>query len=197
MTSAIKLIIGLGNPGEKYAGNRHNIGFMAIDHIADAFNASPFKAKYQGLISEFTHEETKVLLLKPQTYMNESGRCAQAAAKFFKIKPEDTVVLYDELDLPPFKVKVKKGGGSGGHNGIKSLDAHLSSKEYWRVRMGIGHPGDKAKVTPYVLSDFFKAEQNPLGDFLDANTKYLSYLLDGNENDYMTYMSEYMAERTK
>lgn len=190
----MKLLIGLGNPGDKYSGNRHNIGFMAIDEIACQYDAKPFKKKFQGLISEFDHDGEKVLLLKPLTYMNESGQSAQAVIKFYKVKPENVIVFYDELDLNPFKVKVKMAGGTGGHNGIKSLDAHLPNKNYMRVRMGIGHPGSKDRVTPYVLSDFAKAEGQDLEDFLYYNAKELPLLLDNNMNDYMTHMAERMRK---
>lgn len=186
----MKLLVGLGNPGEKYAGNRHNVGFMAIDEIASQYNAGSFKDKFQGKVAEIKIGAEKVLLLKPQTYMNDSGRSVQAALKFYKIKPENIIVFYDELDLSPFKVKAKYAGGTGGHNGIKSLDAHLPSKNYMRVRIGIGHPGSKEKVTPYVLSDFAKSERQSLEDFIYYNAKELPLLLENNMNDYMTHMAE-------
>lgn len=152
------LIVGLGNPGTKYTHNRHNIGFMAVDEIARTHNFNPFKSKFQGELAEGQIDGVKTLLLKPKTFMNESGRSVGEALRFYKIPLEDVVVIYDELDLAPGKVRIKKGGGSGGHNGIKSIDAHVG-KDYRRVRLGIGHPGDKNLVSNYVLNDFAKADE--------------------------------------
>ncbi len=151
------LFVGLGNPGREYAGNRHNIGFMAIDAVARAWNFPAFRKRFQGEASEGQIGSERVMLLKPLTYMNDSGQSVGAAAKFLKIALEDVVVLHDELDLPPGKLRVKTGGGEGGHNGLRSITAHMG-KDYKRVRLGIGHPGDKARVYSYVLSDFAKAE---------------------------------------
>jgi PTH1 family peptidyl-tRNA hydrolase len=187
---AMYLIVGLGNPGDKYKGNRHNIGFMAVDQIADENMFPNFKSKFQGEISEGRIAGEKVALLKPQTYMNESGQSVRKAADFYKIPPERIIVFYDELDLAPSKIKVKQGGGAGGHNGIKSLDAHLGNKDYWRVRLGIGHPGDKNRVSGYVLSDFSKEEQKWLPDFIDEVARHVGYLVEGNQADYMTRVSE-------
>jgi PTH1 family peptidyl-tRNA hydrolase len=151
------LFVGLGNMGKAFAGHRHNAGFMALDAIARAHNAPAFRSRFQGLASEIVLEGERGVLLKPQTYMNESGRSAGEAARYYKIDPSYIVVFHDELDLLPGKVRVKTGGGNAGHNGLKSLTEHLGN-EYRRVRIGIGHPGDKALVHNYVLSDFAKPE---------------------------------------
>ncbi|MDQ6702784.1 MAG: aminoacyl-tRNA hydrolase [Pseudomonadota bacterium] len=151
------LFAGLGNMGKAFAGHRHNAGFMALDAIARDYHAPAFRSRFQGLVSEIVLAGERVILLKPQTYMNESGRSAGEVARYYKIDPSRIVVFHDELDLPPGKVRVKTGGGNAGHNGLKSLTEHLGN-EYRRVRIGIGHPGDKALVHNYVLSDFAKAE---------------------------------------
>ncbi len=161
------LLVGLGNPGNKYADNRHNIGFMAVDEIVRRHGFSPERRRFQGLVSEGTLAGKKVLTLKPQTFMNESGRSVGEAARFFKIEPEQIIVFHDELDLEPGKLRVKKGGGLAGHNGLKSMAAHIG-KDFRRVRLGIGHPGDKNKVMGYVLRDFPKADDKWLDPLLDA-----------------------------
>lgn len=153
------LFVGLGNPGDKYAGNRHNIGFMAVDAIAADYGFPAWRSKFQGFLSEGRIADQKVILLKPTTYMNNSGQSVKAAAKFYKINPDRIVVMHDELDLEPSKVRTKLGGGNAGHNGLKSIQAHLGTPDFWRVRLGIGHPGDKNKVHSYVLKDFAKAEK--------------------------------------
>ncbi len=152
------LLVGLGNPGGQYAGNRHNIGFMAIDAIARAHRAAPFRSRFSGVASDVVVADEKVVLLKPTTFMNDSGQSVGAAARFFKIGPAEVVVLHDELDLAPGKLRVKTGGGNAGHNGLRSITAHLGN-DYRRVRLGIGHPGDKALVYHYVLNDFGKGER--------------------------------------
>ena len=151
------LFAGLGNMGKAFAGHRHNVGFMVLDAIARDHRAPAFRARFQGLVSEIVLEGERVLLLKPQTYMNESGRSVGAAARYYQIDPSHIVVFHDEVDLPAGKVRVKTGGGNAGHHGLNSLTEHLGN-EYRRVRIGIGHPGDKALVHNYVLSDFAKAE---------------------------------------
>lgn len=151
------LLVGLGNPGPKYEKNRHNIGFMAVDRIASRHGFGPWRARFQGDAAEGTLGGAKALLLKPRTYMNESGRAVAEAARFFKIPVADIVALHDELDLPPAKLRVKVGGGNAGHNGLRSITAHMGN-DYKRLRLGIGHPGDKALVHSYVLNDFGKAE---------------------------------------
>lgn len=161
------IFAGLGNPGSRYAHNRHNIGFMALDTIAGAHRASPWRARFQGLACEATIGTGKVVLLKPQTYMNDSGRSIGEAARFFKVAPEDVVVFHDELDLAPAKLRVKLGGGNAGHNGLRSTTAAIGN-DYRRVRMGIGHPGLKELVHAYVLNDFGKAEQPWVEDLCTA-----------------------------
>jgi PTH1 family peptidyl-tRNA hydrolase len=151
------LFVGLGNPGAKYARNRHNIGFMAVDEIARRHGFAPWRRRFQGETSEGTLDTERVILLKPTTYMNESGRSVQEAASFFKISPGDVTVFQDELELQPAKLRVKVGGGIAGHNGLRSISTHIGN-EYRRVRLGIGHPGIKELVHGHVLSDFAKAD---------------------------------------
>jgi len=177
------LIVGLGNPGAKYAANRHNIGFMAVDEIHRRHVFSDYKSKFQGLIADGAIDGVKTLLLKPATFMNESGRSVREACQFYKIEPDHVIVIYDELDLAPGKVRVKKGGGSGGHNGIKSLDAHIG-KEYRRVRLGIGHPGDKNLVSNYVLSDFSKADHAWITPLLEAIASSADQLVKGEDANF-------------
>ncbi len=154
----MRLFVGLGNPGARYEGNRHNIGFMAVDAIAWRHGFSPWRRRFQGEAAEATLEGERVVLLKPATYMNESGRAVGEAAHFFKLAVGDIVVFHDELDLPPAKLRVKTGGGHAGHNGLRSISSHVGN-DYRRVRLGIGHPGVKELVHAYVLNDFAKAER--------------------------------------
>ena len=158
----MKLIVGLGNPGAKYAANRHNIGFMALDRIAEDHGFSPWKARFQGLAAEGRLGDVRVTLLKPQTFMNLSGQSVGEAMRYLKVTPSEVVVLHDELDLAPGKCRVKHGGGHAGHNGLRSIHQHIGA-DYHRVRLGIGHPGHKDRVAGYVLSDFAKTD----GDWLD------------------------------
>lgn len=182
------LIIGLGNPGKKYAGNRHNVGFMAIDKLADSYRFSAASTKFGGLIAEGKIDEHKTFLFKPLGYMNLSGEPARQIAQFYKIPLEHIIVLHDELDLPLAKIRVKTGGGHGGHNGLKSLDAHLG-KDYRRVRIGIDHPGDKELVSPYVLSDFSKEEKNIISRLLEDISTHMPLLLSGDEAGFMNKLS--------
>lgn len=161
----MKLIVGLGNPGAKYAANRHNIGFLALDRIAADHDFTPWRARFQGMAADGRLGDTRVTLLKPQTFMNLSGQSVGEAARYLKLTPADIIVLHDELDLAPGKCRVKQGGGHAGHNGLRSIHQHIGA-EYGRVRLGIGHPGHKDKVASYVLSDFAKAEQDWLDDLL-------------------------------
>ncbi|MBL8563911.1 MAG: aminoacyl-tRNA hydrolase [Gemmobacter sp.] len=161
----MKLWVGLGNPGAKYAGNRHNIGFMALDRLAEDHGFSGWKRSFQGLIAEGRLGDEKVLLLKPETFMNLSGQSVGEAMRFHKLLPGDVTVFHDELDLAPGKIKVKTGGGHAGHNGLRSIHAHIG-EAYHRVRLGIGHPGHKDAVAGYVLHDFGKADQAWLDDLL-------------------------------
>lgn len=176
----MKLFIGLGNPGDKYAGHRHNIGFMAVDRIARDHGFSPWRRKFSGLAADGDIGAQRVTLLKPETYMNDSGRSGGEALRFLKITPADVVVFHDELDLDPGRVKVKTGGGNAGHNGLRSLTQHIGN-DYVRVRLGIGHPGSKDAVSPYVLSDFAKAERTGwVPEILDAVTKAAPHLARGD-----------------
>jgi len=161
----MKLLVGLGNPGAKYANTRHNIGFMAIDALADANNFPPFRKKFQGELSEGRIGTEKVILLKPQTFMNLSGQSVGEALRFYKLDTDDIIVLHDELDIAPTKCRVKTGGGHAGHNGLRSLHQHIGP-DYHRVRLGIGHPGDKNKVANYVLHEFAKADHDWLDDLM-------------------------------
>lgn len=161
----MKLFVGLGNPGAKYAGNRHNIGFMAVDRIAADHGFGPWRRGFQGLLAEGRLAGDKVVLLKPETFMNLSGQSVGEAMRFYKLAPADVVVFHDELDLAPGKCRVKQGGGHAGHNGLRSIHAHLG-EAYGRVRLGIGHPGHKDAVAAYVLGDFAKADQGWLDDLL-------------------------------
>jgi peptidyl-tRNA hydrolase, PTH1 family len=183
------LFVGLGNPGPKHAGQRHNIGFMAVDEIARRHGCGPFRARHQGLISEGTISGQTVRLLKPTTFMNESGRSVGEVVRFFKLRTAHIYVFYDDLDLKPGKCRVKIGGGAGGHNGLRSLDTHIG-KDYWRVRLGIGHPGHKDRVFAYVLQDFAKMERvSWLPKLLDAAADDAGLLTGGEENAFMSRMA--------
>lgn len=161
------LLVGLGNPGREYNDNRHNIGFMAVDEIVRRHNFSPSKERFQGLIFDGRLGNEKILILKPQTFMNLSGQSVGEAARFYKIPPEDIIIFHDDLDIPVSRVKFKTGGGHGGHNGLRNIDQHISNR-YHRVRLGIGHPGDKEYVHGHVLGDFAKADQEWLDPLLEA-----------------------------
>jgi PTH1 family peptidyl-tRNA hydrolase len=189
------LFVGLGNPGDKYTKNRHNICFITIDAIADEHGFKPFKAKFQGEMSEGRINDEKVVLLKPQTFMNESGQSVQRAATFFKIPPKRVVVFHDELDLAPLKMRVKFGGGVAGHNGLKSIKAHLKTPDFKRVRIGIGHPGDKSRVSGYVLNDFSKAEAPDFEDLNRALARRAELLLTADDELYMTKVSEDLPKK--
>ena len=161
----MQLFVGLGNPEPEYAGNRHNIGFMALDRIATEHGFGPWRAKFQGQIAEGRLGSARVLLLKPETFMNLSGQSVAAAMRFYKLAPDAVTVFHDELDLAPGKCRVKRGGGHAGHNGLRSIHGHIG-ETYARVRLGIGHPGDKRLVSNYVLQDFLKADADWLDDLL-------------------------------
>jgi peptidyl-tRNA hydrolase, PTH1 family len=164
----VKLWVGLGNPEPGMARQRHNIGFMAVDAIASRHGFSPWRQRFKGLVAEGSVGGEKVLALKPMTYMNDSGASVQPAAAFFKLPPEAITAFHDELDLTPGKVRVKRGGGAAGHNGLRSMDRLLGTPDYWRVRLGIGHPGHKDRVHGHVLGDFAKVDQPWLAALLDA-----------------------------
>lgn len=179
----MRLLVGLGNPGAEYAFNRHNIGFLAVDAIAERYRFSPWRARFQGVVAEGFVNGMKVLALKPGTYMNLSGQAVGEAMRFFKIQPEDVIVVYDEIEILPGKVKAKKGGGSAGHNGIKSIDAHIGS-EYWRVRLGVGRPDSKDGVSDHVLQNFAKGDVLWLGKLLDAVGEALPWMLAGKDGKF-------------
>lgn len=180
----MRMIVGLGNPGEKYAGHRHNIGFMAADAIFRRHSFSPWRKKFKAEIADGEINGEKVLLLKPQTMMNLSGQSVGEAMRFYKLTLADITVMYDELDLAPGKVRIKIGGGSGGHNGIKSIDAHCG-KEYRRIRLGIGHPGHKDRVTGHVLGDFARSDREWLEPLLDTIAENAAMLATGDEAGLM------------
>lgn len=178
----MRLFVGLGNPGREHARQRHNIGFMALDAVAERHRAPLFRAKFQGLITEIDLAGERVLLLKPETYMNESGRSVAAAARFHKIALADIIVFHDELDLAPGQVRVKLGGGNAGHNGLRSITAELGN-EYRRVRLGIGHPG-KERVLGYVLGDFSRFEQDWVRTLCEALAAEAGELARGADNQF-------------
>jgi len=186
------LVVGLGNPGSEYARNRHNIGFMAADSLVRRHSFSPWKSKFQGELADGTIGGEKIVVLKPHTFMNLSGQSVAAASRFLKVPVADIVVLHDELDLAPGRVKVKRGGGAGGHNGIKSIDAHLGP-DFRRVRLGIGHPGDRDRVTGWVLHDFAKADQAWLEPLLDAVADGFPLLAAGDDAGFMNKVATLTA----
>jgi PTH1 family peptidyl-tRNA hydrolase len=180
----MKLIVGLGNPGPKYSRNRHNIGFMALEQIASDHGFGPWKSKHNGVVSEGRFGSERAVLLKPETFMNDSGRSMQSAMKFYKIDAADVIVFHDELDLAPGKVKCKTGGGHAGHNGLRSIHAHIGA-DYDRVRLGIGHPGHKDAVAGYVLRDFPKADEGWLDDVLRGIGDGVGHLVSGDAGKFM------------
>lgn len=182
------LLIGLGNPGSSYAGNRHNAGFMLVDALAEEYRASSFSKKFSALVAEAEIAGQKILLIKPQTYMNRSGQSVQAAMQFYKLSPSDITVFHDELDLPLGKLRVKMGGGHGGHNGLRDIDTQIG-KEYRRVRLGIDHPGDKDRVSDYVLSDFATTEKPIVKDWLEKICQHLPLLLENKDAEFMSRMA--------
>ncbi|MGF0521715.1 aminoacyl-tRNA hydrolase [Agrobacterium pusense] len=184
----MKIIAGLGNPGTQYAGNRHNIGFMAVDALQRLPSFAPWSKKFKAEISEGEIAGEKVLLMKPQTYMNLSGESVGEAMRFFKLTPADIIAIHDELDLPAGRVRIKTGGGHGGHNGLKSLDAHCG-KEYRRLRLGIGHPGDKERVHGHVLGDFAKADRVWLEPLLDAIADNAAMLVKAEDSQLMNKLA--------
>ena len=178
---------GLGNPGPQYAMHRHNVGFMAVDVIADMYGFGPVQKKFSGWVREGRIGTQKILLLKPATFMNESGRAAGEALRFYKLEPDALTVFHDELDLAPFKVKVRTGGGLAGHNGLRSIAQHLGP-DFRRVRVGIGHPGSKERVHGHVLGNYAKAEMDDLADMLGAIGAEAEWLARGDD---ARFMSEY------
>jgi PTH1 family peptidyl-tRNA hydrolase len=184
----MRIFAGLGNPGAKYAGNRHNIGYMALDRIAVDHGFAPWRGKFQSSISEGRLGSEKVLLIKPETFMNLSGQAVGEAMRFYKLDAEDITVFHDELDLAPGKVRVKSGGGHAGHNGLRSIHQHIG-ETYDRVRLGIGHPGHKDRVSGYVLSDFAKADQDWLEDVLRGVSDGAAELAAGRNDKFLNAVS--------
>jgi len=182
----LRLWVGLGNPEPGMARQRHNIGFMALDRIASRHGFGPWRQRLKGVVAEGSVGGERVLGLKPMTYMNDSGEAVQAAASFYKLPPEAITAFHDELDLAPGRVRVKRGGGAAGHNGLRSMDRHLGTPEYWRVRLGIGHPGHKDRVTGHVLGDFAKVDQAWLATLLDAVADAAPLLAGARPEDFMT-----------
>ncbi|HIJ37594.1 MAG TPA: aminoacyl-tRNA hydrolase [Rhodospirillaceae bacterium] len=185
----MRLLVGLGNPGAAYMRNRHNIGAMAADEIVRRHRFSPWRAKFQGLYSEGLLAGQKLVLLKPETFMNLSGQSVAAACRYLQIEPADLVVLHDDLDLAPGKVRIKQGGGAGGHNGLRSIDAHFGN-DYWRIRLGIGHPGHKDLVTPWVLGNFAKSDAQWLDPLLEALAENMAHFLAGDAPLFLTRLAQ-------
>jgi PTH1 family peptidyl-tRNA hydrolase len=190
----MRLFVGLGNPGGKYANNRHNIGFMAVDEIARRHGFGPWRRRFHGETSDGTLDGEKVVLLKPATYMNESGNAVQEAAKFFKLSAGDITVFQDELELPPAKVRVKIGGGIAGHNGLRSISSHIGN-EYRRVRLGIGHPGVKELVHSHVLSDFAKSDRPWVEALCEAVADAAVLLTSGRDSTFQNKVHLAMQAR--
>jgi PTH1 family peptidyl-tRNA hydrolase len=181
----MQLWVGLGNPGAQYALHRHNVGFMAVDAIAEVHGFEPWKKQFRGWSSLGRIGSQRILLLKPATFMNESGLSVGEAARFYKLDVDAVTAFHDELDIAPFRVKVKTGGGAAGHNGLRSIDQHLG-QDYRRVRLGIGHPGHKDRVTGYVLGNYAKAEMDPLADMLGAVAAEAPWLAAGGDARFMS-----------
>jgi peptidyl-tRNA hydrolase, PTH1 family len=178
------LLVGLGNPGAKYAGNRHNIGFMAVDALARAYKAGPWKKKFRSEVAEATIDGVRALLMKPQTFYNDSGHAVAEAARFYKIPSTDVVVFYDEIDLAPGRFRMKQGGGAAGNNGIRSISAWLDDDNFRRARLGTGHPGHADKVHGHVLSDFHKSDLEWVEKLLDAVARAAPMLVQGEDDKY-------------
>jgi PTH1 family peptidyl-tRNA hydrolase len=190
----VQIWVGLGNPGAQYALNRHNVGFMTLDTIADMHGFGAVKKAFQGWTQDGRIGAEKILLLKPATFMNESGRSVGEAMRFYKLSEGDVTVFHDELDLDPFRVKVKIGGGTAGHNGLRSTEAHIGNA-FRRVRLGIGHPGHKDKVSPYVLGNYAKAEMDSLADMLGAVAAESSWLAEGNDGRFMSDVAVRLGDK--
>ena len=189
----MRLVVGLGNPGPRYAGNRHNVGFMAVDEIVRRHSFPALKERFKSVFAEGTIGGERVMLLKPQTFMNDSGEAVGAAARFFKLDPGEIAVIHDELDLAEGKLRVKRGGGAAGHNGLRSIDAMLG-QDYWRVRIGVGHPGVKELVQPYVLQNFAADEITEwVGPLIDAVAETIPLLLAGDPPAFMSEVARRCA----
>lgn len=189
----MQLFVGLGNPGNQYQHNRHNVGFMAADAIAREHRFPDYRQKFGGLLAEGSIGGEKVLILKPQTFMNRSGDAVQQTTKFYKLEPEAVTVFYDEIDLVPGKVRVKRGGGNGGHNGLRSIDPQIGTG-YRRVRIGVGHPGSKDAVSHHVLGDFAKADTAWLEPLLQAMAQHAGLLVAGDDSGFMNKLALAVSE---
>ncbi len=189
----MQLWVGLGNPGAQYALNRHNVGFMVADTLADVHGFGPVQKKFSGWTQDGRIAGERVILLKPATFMNESGRSVGEALRFYKLGTDALTVFHDELDLAPFKVKVKQGGGTAGHNGLRSIDQHMGP-DFRRVRLGIGHPGHKDRVTGYVLGNYAKAEMDDLADMLGAVSAEAEWLAKGDDARFMNDVAMRLAD---
>ena len=188
----MKLIVGLGNPGSKFSGHRHNVGYMAVDRIAQDHGFHAWRAKFQGVVADGRIDGSRATLLKPETYMNQSGQSVGEAMRFFKIRPEDVIVIHDELDLDPGKIRAKLGGGTAGHRGLRSIQLHVGGA-FARIRIGIGHPGRKELVNPYVLRDFHRDDDAWLDDLLAAVSRSARLLVTG---DLQRFTTEVALHRT-
>ncbi len=184
----MKLFVGLGNPGENHSKNRHNVGFMVVDTIVNRYGGTPWKKKFQGLASEVILKQEKLIFLKPSTFMNLSGQSVSDACRFFKLSSTEICVFHDELDLPFLKIRTKIGGGHAGHNGLRSIQQHLGS-DYFRVRLGIGHPGDRAKVASYVLNNFPKSSEADLSSWLEAVAEGFPQLKEANQEKFLNIVN--------
>ncbi len=190
----MRLFVGLGNPAAGYVGHRHNTGSMARSLLVERYRLPSWRSRFRGVVSEGPLGGVKVLLLEPMTYMNESGRAVGEMVRFYKLPPEGVVVFHDELDLAPFKCRVKVGGGVAGHNGLRSIDAHLGTRDFKRVRLGIGHPGDRSRVTGHVLGNFAKVELADLEQFLGAVTEAAPKLAAGDDAGFMNRVALMMQD---
>ncbi|MDD3183009.1 MAG: aminoacyl-tRNA hydrolase [Alphaproteobacteria bacterium] len=184
MAQPTHMIVGLGNPGADYSFNRHNIGFMAVDSLAETIQAAAWQKKFKGQLSTGQIEDYTLLLLKPQTYMNLSGESVGEAMRYYKLEPSSVIVIHDDIDLESGQIKVKLGGGHGGHNGLKSIDAHIG-KNYWRLRIGVGHPGTREDVTNHVLGNFAKADKAWIEPLFNALPDALPLLLKGDQGQFI------------
>ncbi len=188
----MKLFVGLGNPGPKYAGHRHNVGYMVVDRIAADHGFGGWRSKFQGQVSEGRLGSDKVMLLKPETFMNNSGQAVGEAQRFHRLAPEDVIVFHDEIDLAPGKMRIKRGGGNAGHNGLRSIDAHVGNN-YQRVRIGVGHPGRKDAVHIHVLKDFAKSDQAWLEDLLTGISDGAASLAEGDVDNFRNTAARRLA----